>query len=109
MQNYANDIVAELKDACGERQLPAPTLISESGRAIASHQSVLIFDVLSTCDVPPALLNHKRESPQLFGISGNLPPINVENYQETYHDVTQFKEEAISRFRDLAPHRASQS
>jgi len=30
MQNYANDIVAELKDACGERQLPAPTLISES-------------------------------------------------------------------------------
>jgi len=25
MQNYANDIVAELKDACGERQLPAPT------------------------------------------------------------------------------------
>jgi len=30
MQNYANDIVAELKDAC-ERQLPAPTLISESG------------------------------------------------------------------------------
>ena len=43
MQNYANDIVAELKDTCAERQLPVPTLISESGRAIASHQSVLIF------------------------------------------------------------------
>lgn len=52
MQNYANDIVAELKETCSERQIPVPTLISESGRAIASHQSVLIFDVLSTCDVP---------------------------------------------------------
>jgi len=58
MQNYANDIVAELKDACGERQLPAPTLISER-RAIASHQSVHL-DVLSTCDVPPDLLNPTR-------------------------------------------------
>ena len=44
MQNYANDIVAELKDTCAERNIPVPTLISESGRAIASHQSVLIFD-----------------------------------------------------------------
>ena len=52
MQNYANDIVAELKDACREQDIPVPTLISESGRAVASHQSVLIFDVLSTSEVP---------------------------------------------------------
>ncbi|NET36917.1 MAG: biosynthetic arginine decarboxylase, partial [Cyanothece sp. SIO1E1] len=51
MQNYANDVVAEVKEACTERNLPVPTLISESGRAIASHQSVLIFDVLGTSDV----------------------------------------------------------
>ncbi len=36
MQNYANDIVAELKDTCAEREITVPTLISESGRAIAS-------------------------------------------------------------------------
>jgi len=104
MQNC--DIVAELKDACGERQLPAPTLISESGR-IASHQSVLIFDVLSTCDVPSgAPQPPQEESPQYLESLETYQSINVENYQETYHDVTQFKEEAISRL-GICAHRAS--
>jgi arginine decarboxylase len=43
MQNYANDIVAEVKEACEEAEITAPVLISESGRALASHQSVLIL------------------------------------------------------------------
>lgn len=100
MQNYANDIVAELKDTCTERNIPVPTLISESGRAVASHQSVLIFDVLSTSEVPfeapeppqegeSQVINYLWETYQL---------INEENYQEAYHDAAQFKEEAISRF-----------
>lgn len=100
MQNYANDIVAELKDACAERKLPVPTLISESGRAIASHQSVLIFDVLSTCDVPsgsPEPLQ-EGESAIIRDLWETYQSINLENYQELYHDATQLKEEAISRF-----------
>ncbi|MBV9388086.1 MAG: biosynthetic arginine decarboxylase [Chroococcidiopsidaceae cyanobacterium CP_BM_ER_R8_30] len=100
MQNYANDIVAELKDACAERQLPVPTLISESGRAIASHQSVLIFDVLSTCDIPfgPPEPPKEEEPPIIRNLWETYQSINSENYQEAYHDVTQLKEEAISRF-----------
>ncbi len=100
MQNYANDIVAELKDTCAERQLPVPTLISESGRAIASHQSVLIFDVLSTCDVPSGQPEPPKEGepPIIWNLWETYQSINVENFQETFHDVTQFKEEAISRF-----------
>ncbi|UKO97229.1 biosynthetic arginine decarboxylase [Nostoc sp. UHCC 0870] len=100
MQNYANDIVAELKDTCAERQIPVPTLVSESGRAISSHQSVLIFDVLSTSDVlldlpePP----QEGESPVINYLWETYQSINKENYQEFYHDATQFKEEAISRF-----------
>lgn len=100
MQNYANDIVAELKDACAERQLPVPTLISESGRAIASHQSVLIFDVLSTSHIPagPPEPPKEEEPPILRNLWETYQSINIENYQEAYHDVTQLKEEAISRF-----------
>ena len=100
MQNYANDIVAEVKDACAERQLPVPTLISESGRAITSHQSVLIFDVLSTSEVPsgsPEPLQ-EGEPPIIRNLWETYQSINGENYQEAYHDVTQLKEEAISRF-----------
>lgn len=101
MQNYANDIVAELKDTCSERGIGVPTLISESGRAIASHQSVLIFDVLSTCEVP-----HEQPEPPKEGESHIInylwetyQSINNDNYQELYHDATQFKDEAISRFK----------
>ncbi|WP_414586532.1 biosynthetic arginine decarboxylase [Scytonema sp. PCC 10023] len=100
MQNYANDIVAELRDTCTERNIPVPTLISESGRAIASHQSVLIFDVLSTSSVPldPPDLPQEGESPIITYLWETYQCINQENYQEFYHDATQFKEEAISRF-----------
>ncbi|WP_414527294.1 biosynthetic arginine decarboxylase [Nodularia chucula] len=100
MQNYANDIVAELKDTCAEKQIPVPTLISESGRAIASHQSVLIFDVLSTSDVPLELPEppQEEESPVIKYLWETYQSINEDNYQEFYHDAAQFKEEAISRF-----------
>ncbi len=100
MQNYANDIVAELKDTCAERNIPVPTLISESGRAIASHQSVLIFDILSTSEIPtsPPESPKDTESPIITYLWETYQSINQENYQEFYHDATQFKEEAISRF-----------
>jgi arginine decarboxylase len=100
MQNYANDIVAELKDTCDEREITVPTLVSESGRAISSHQSVLIFDVLSTSDVPLDSPDPPQdgESPIIKYLWETYQSINKENYQEFYHDAAQFKEEAISRF-----------
>jgi arginine decarboxylase len=100
MQNYANDIVAELKYACAENKIPVPTLISESGRAIASHQSVLIFDVLSTSEVPSTDPEPPKEDepPIVHYLWETYQSINEENYQEAYHDAVQFKDEAISRF-----------
>jgi arginine decarboxylase len=100
MQNYANDVVAEIKEACEERNLPVPTLISESGQAMAAHQSVLVFDVLGTSDVsldPPAPLQ-EREHLVIRNLYETYRSIAVENYQEAYHDAIQFKEEAISLF-----------
>ena len=100
MQNYANDIVAEVKEACEGRQLPVPILISESGRAIASHQSVLIFDVLGTSDVhsqTPATLQEK-EHLIIRNLWETYQTLSLENYQEAYHDAIQFNEEAKSLF-----------
>ena len=100
MQNYANDIVAEIKEACEEAKLPAPILISESGRAIAAHHSVLIFDVLSTNDVsgdPPERLPEK-EHLIIRNLWETYQGITENNFQEAYHDAMQFKEEAINLF-----------
>jgi arginine decarboxylase len=100
IQNYANDIVAEVKDACTEKKIPMPTLVSESGRAIASHQSVLIFDVLGSSEVRTELPHppDDKEHAVIRNLSETYNSINLENYQEAYHDITQFKEEALNRF-----------
>lgn len=100
MQNYAYDVVAEVKEACEEKGLIVPTLVSESGRAIASHQSVLVFDVLGTSDVSFEIPAPAQEQEHLIirNLYETYQSIRVENYQETYHDATQFKEEAISLF-----------
>lgn len=100
IQNYANDIVAEVKEACAERKLPVPTLISESGRAIASHQSVLVFNVLGTSDVPTGTPEPVKDDEHLIirNLWETYASISVDNYQEAYHDAAQFKEEAVSLF-----------
>lgn len=100
VQNYAYDIVAEVKEACDDRKLPVPTLISESGRAIASHQSVLVFNVLGTSDVPTGTPEPLRENEHLIirNLWETYASITVENYQEAFHDAAQFKEEAVSLF-----------
>jgi arginine decarboxylase len=100
MQNYANDVVAEIKEACEARQLTVPTLVSESGRAIASHQSVLIFDVLGSSEV----ISVTPEPPESGDASivrefyDTYQGIDTENYQEAYNDAIQFKEEATNLF-----------
>jgi arginine decarboxylase len=100
MQNYANDIVAAIKEACEEGNVSAPILISESGRAIASHQSVLVFDVLGvdrlSTELPPTL--PEKEHLTIRNLWETYNSIDGNNYQETYHDAIQFKEEAISLF-----------
>ena len=100
MQNYANDIVAEVKEACEQRQIKAPILVSESGRAIASHQAVLIFDILASSEVPsqPPPILEEKEHLIIRNLWETYSSINEDNYQETYHDAIQFKEEAISLF-----------
>lgn len=49
LQNYANDVVCALRDVCLERGIPMPTIVSESGRALASHHAVMVFDVVARC------------------------------------------------------------
>ena len=101
VQEYAYDVVAAIQDACTENDLPAPTIVSESGRAVAAHQSVLVFDVLGTNETrfptpePPAPDEHGVIL-ELYETYKNVLPKNV---QEAWHDATQAREEAYSLFK----------
>ncbi|HIK36833.1 MAG: biosynthetic arginine decarboxylase [Geminocystis sp.] len=100
MQNYANDIVAAVRDACDAKNVPHPILISESGRAIAAHHSVLIFNVVNSnnplLNIP--ISKPEKAHPVLRNLWETYHTIDDTNYQEMYHDAIQFKEEAISLF-----------
>ncbi len=100
MQNYANDIVAAIQDACELGQVTPPILVSESGRAIMAHQSVLIFDVLGTNQTgfSEPKKPEKDSHPLLKNLWECYETITADHYQEQYHDALQLKAEASSLF-----------
>jgi arginine decarboxylase len=101
LQEYANDCVAAIQAVCDEREVPHPDIVSESGRALVAHHSVLVFNVLGTGEIDA------DDSPQPVGedqpeVVRNLyeawKNLSRKNFLETYHDALQHKEEATSLF-----------
>ena len=105
LQNYANDVVATVKECCEPHGIPVPTLVSESGRAIASHFSVLVFDVLGAGSLPGAvptplegealILRNLRDTYAAI----TAPEASVEALQEAWNDALKFKQDALAAFR----------
>jgi arginine decarboxylase len=100
-QEYANDVVAYIHEACDETGVPHPDIVTEAGRAMVAHHSVLVFDVLGVhevrsgeCPQPVAEEDHKVLK-ELTEIWSNVSQKNV---RESYHDLFQLKEEAATLF-----------
>lgn len=109
LQNYANDVVATVQEGCAPHGVAVPTLVSESGRAIASHFSVLVFDVLGSGGLQqsappetgeePLIVRNLRDT--LAGIH-TLPAdatADVSRLQEAWNDALKFKADALAAFR----------
>ncbi len=109
LQNYANDVVATVRECCEFHQINMPTLVSESGRAIASHFSVLIFNVLSTSTVSTSIpLKDSNECLPVHNLRETLARIksiaiksNIDHsqLQEAWNDAIKFKDDALTSFR----------
>ncbi len=101
IQEYAYDIVAAIAEACTKAEITHPTIVTESGRAIAAHQSVLVFEIVGKNEVrfgtpqDPGAKAHKVLR-QLYETYNGIQPKNL---QEAYHDASQNKEEADSLFK----------
>ena len=109
LQNYANDVVATVHECCEPHGVTVPTLVSESGRALASHFSVLVFNVLGTACMPvavpaalekePLTVRNLRETLRniVHRQSDNDPDLS--RLQEAWNDAIKFKEDALAAFR----------
>jgi arginine decarboxylase len=109
LQNYANDVVATVRECCQPHGVPVPTLVSESGRALASHFSVLVFDVLgaegqSPGQPPAAVPPPAADEPLILrNLRDTLAAVEsapgLEQLQEAWNDALKFKDDALAAFR----------
>ena len=101
IQEYANDAVSALVDVCEKNGLKQPNIITESGRSLTAHHSILIFDVLETTSLPKwqddaELPEDAHElAKELYEIWDNLNELRM---FESWHDALQIREEALDRF-----------
>jgi arginine decarboxylase len=100
VQEYARDVVAAVQAACERRGVPSPTLISESGRALVTHQSVLVFDVVGVSRVMGGQPEQPRQGDhqQIYDLWETYHGVNQENLQEAYHDAVEAKQETQTLF-----------
>ncbi len=101
IQEYANDSVSALVDVCTKNNLKQPNIITESGRSLTAHHSVLIFEVLETATLPSwndrdTLPDNAHElAIELFEIWDRLDQARL---FESWHDALQIREEALDLF-----------
>lgn len=100
IQEYANDIVYTLAEACRENELPMPDIISESGRALTAHHALLLVNVidLETHDVEPPREIPEDFHPLVHEMADTYREIGQRSLREVYHDTSYAKEQMQSHF-----------
>lgn len=100
-QEYANDVVSSLQAICDEKKIPHPDIISESGRFLVAHSSVLIFDVLGSNEmkrVDFVLPNPEKESSLVRDLWEIYQNVNKNNINEFYNDLIEKKRDILQLF-----------
>jgi len=101
IQEYVNDSISTFVDVCNKSKIPHPNIISESGRSLAAHHSILIIEVLETATLP-SWEEEEKVSEQDHELVRDLYSlwelINQPRMLETWHDAEQIREEALDRF-----------
>jgi arginine decarboxylase len=101
LQEYAADIVSQIAEACDAKHVPHPDIVTESGRALVAHHSVLVFNVLGTNEMlVGGMPEHVSESEHriIQSLFETWQSVSRKNFQEAYHDALQLKEEATTAF-----------
>jgi len=100
LQEYSNDVVYHIQNVCEEADVPHPTIISESGRAIAAYHSVLVFNVLGVSgfgDDTVAPVPEDAEQP-LIDLQETYKSLSSKNLLESFHDAQQALDSALNLF-----------
>jgi arginine decarboxylase len=100
LEEYANDVVYHVQNVCDEAEVPHPTIVTESGRAVAAYHSLLVFNVLGVSGygengVEP--IPEDAEQP-LVDLKETLRALSSKNLLESFHDAQQSLDSALNLF-----------
>ena len=100
LREYANDVVYTLGSVCRSEELPMPHIISESGRALTAHHSLLLVNVIDVESLSEPMPPKLRDDPHalLVDMAENLESFAADRVQEVFHDVVFARERAQEYF-----------
>jgi arginine decarboxylase len=101
VQEYANDVVHHILEICNKENLTHPNIISESGRAMTAHHSILVVNVLDVTSFPEwsDTIEISEDAPKVVKeIFNILDSTSNKNLNESWHDALHLKEETQNQF-----------
>ncbi|MDA3970778.1 MAG: biosynthetic arginine decarboxylase [Desulfobulbaceae bacterium] len=102
VQEYAADIVTCLQQVCDEMGVYHPNIVSESGRYVTAHHSCVItnvIDIIHQTRLSTDTTAKGDEHVLVSNMRDSAEKLNLDNYQETFNDIQQYKDETTSAFR----------
>ncbi|NBV32471.1 MAG: biosynthetic arginine decarboxylase [Proteobacteria bacterium] len=101
LAEYARDIVWNIMDVVDSEKVAHPVIVSESGRAIVAHHSILVVEAFGAIEKDKTLLKPEispKDPKQVSDILELQKSITAQNWMETFHDAQQMKEQSQSMF-----------
>ncbi len=100
VEEYASDIVYHIRDICDEEGVPHPDIVSESGRALVAHHSVLVIEAFGSIEKTP------KRSPGMVDADHKIirdletieNELTADNLNESWHDLLSRKDDAQKMF-----------
>lgn len=102
LQEYVADVVYSIQEVCQAEEVQEPNIVSESGRAMVAHHSVLVVNVFGNIEVgstPISLEESEDEDDVVKEMRYLLQNLTQKNLLEHFHDANARKEEALSMFK----------
>lgn len=102
LQEFANDVVYTISEVCANEDVIAPIIVTESGRAMVAHHSLLVTEVRKIITPGSEDLQientAKPKAEPVLELIDLARDINIENLHEYYHDAIQQRKDLDSLF-----------
>lgn len=102
LHEYAADIVYGIQTVCDQADVPHPTIVTESGRAVAAYHSVLVFNVIGKSEIgeqnAPARPTGEDTPQPILSLYDTLAELSAKNVLEMYHDAVKYHDDALNLF-----------